>query len=48
MTYHANNIHGVKSTWGGINGNYYRGPASISFDYLSDSESEYRLKAKTP
>jgi len=43
-----NNIHGVKSTWGGTNGNYYRGPARISFDYLSGSESEYRLKAKTP
>jgi hypothetical protein len=43
-----NNIYGVKSKWGGTNGNYYRGPARISFDYLSGSESEYRLKAKTP
>ena len=43
-----NNINGVKSTWGGTSGNYYRGPAPISFGYLSGSGSEYRLKAKTP
>ena len=41
-------LHGVKTSWGGSRGNYYKGPASISFDYLFGSESEYRLKAKTP
>ena len=41
-------LHGVKTSWGGTSGNYYRGPAPISFVYLSGSESEYQLKAKTP